>query len=348
MATACLETSTAIVKTPSNALPMLPPGCGHAVHVKNTFIEIDDPPPTKPTLFRTFTAPPGSARSCSGVETPSSRKDAAVPPQAGPLRQHDEATEGTLERTVTPDCWEAEGWVHASMLPNSSQPGMVPALTPAAYLEGKWQPLPLRQEEPSPPPTTPPRVTGDEWAPVPLKPHAVYAATLSWPAPASASAMIAVSPAAPAMAKPQTLPMEFCDETGYFRTLWRADARKLRGNERNAVSPPFETMPFKMILYPKGGVSFKKAKGKGLVQLKCEADLPEATANFRFRVSIGTGEKQQAARGPKVHNFAACAVCGLDKDEEDWDFESVVDPESATFVVCLEIEFLADAQLKQA
>jgi len=40
-------------------------------------------------------------------------------------------------------------------------------------------------------------------------------------------------------------------------------------------------------------------------------------------------------------------VCGLDKDVEEWDFQSVVDAESMTFVVCLEIVPLADARLGQ-
>jgi len=41
------------------------------------------------------------------------------------------------------------------------------------------------------------------------------------------------------------------------------------------------------------------------------------------------------------------AVCGLDKHEEEWDFQTVVDPETMTFVVCLEIVPLADVDMRQ-
>lgn len=97
------------------------------------------------------------------------------------------------------------------------------------------------------------------------------------------------------------------------------------------------------MIYPKavsdskGGASFKKSRGHGFVQLKCEAELAEAIANVRFRISIGSGDKLQPPRGPVSHNFSSSAVCGLPKDQEEWDFSSVVDPDSATFVVCLEI-----------
>jgi len=179
-------------------------------------------------------------------------------------------------------------------------------------------------------------------------------------APAGASSIAPLSSAIPA-AQPQTLTGAFCVNTGCFRALWWVDARKLRGNDKQAVSPHFEmslgdSLPsaaFKMMIYPKimndqkGGASFKKAKGRGLVQIKCEAELSEAIATFSFQISIGVGENKQASRGPKIHNFSASAVCGLEKDEEEWDFQTVVDPESMTFVVCLEIEPLADARMRQ-
>jgi len=156
----------------------------------------------------------------------------------------------------------------------------------------------------------------------------------------------------PAAAQPQTLIGGFCEDNCCFRTLWWVEARKLRANEKQAVSPTFEvslrdslpSVKFKMMIHAtvmsdqKGGASFRKSKGSGLVQLKCEADeLSKAAADFKFRISIGTGESFQAPRGPKAHNFLAGAVCGLDKDEEEWHFQSAVGPDSMTFVLCLDI-----------
>jgi len=151
--------------------------------------------------------------------------------------------------------------------------------------------------------------------------------------------------------QPQTLTRTFSINSACFRVHWTVDARKLRGNDKQAVSPPFElsfgsqfpNVTFKMMIYPKivndskGGASFKKAKGRGYVQLKCEAELSEAIANVQFRISIGSGDRQEDPRGPVSHNFSSSAVCGLPKDLEEWDFQSVVDQESMTFVVCLEI-----------
>lgn len=158
--------------------------------------------------------------------------------------------------------------------------------------------------------------------------------------------------APPPPPQPQTLTRAFSISSGFFRVHWTVDARKLRGNDKQAVSPPFELsfgaafnhVTFKMMIYPKvmndnkGGASFKKAKGRGYIQLKCEAELSEAVAQVRFRLSIGgSAGKSEEPRGPMLHNFAQSAVCGLPKEMEEWDFNSVVDNDSMTFVVCLEI-----------
>lgn len=150
--------------------------------------------------------------------------------------------------------------------------------------------------------------------------------------------------------QPQTLDRHFSIASGNHRIHWTVDGRKLRGNDKQAVSPPFElpfgsypSVTFKMMIYPKavnegkGGASFKKAKGRGYIQLKCEAELNEAIANVAFRISIGSGDQRQPPRGPVYHNFSMSAVCGLPKDNDEWDFHQVVDRDSMTFLVCLEI-----------
>mmetsp|Transcript_135946 Transcript_135946/g.271211 ORF Transcript_135946/g.271211 Transcript_135946/m.271211 type:complete len:391 (-) Transcript_135946:461-1633(-) len=389
MAAHDLDSPTASVETWMDSLPMYPPqfeGGGPAVRVRNTFLDIDDGLPDETSLVRAKTAPPGGARNGDRVECSSSDendKDAEGPSFPVPLPPPDVNIEDMLERTVTRDWYESREdwrWMHTGLTQNGSELGMVPIVAPPSTGVVTWPEdtaqLPPRQELP-PPPTTFPRVADDDRSPVSREFRTVSVvspAAPTRPPTTMAPVVAAVLPAAPTMAlgtsnmpsamhaaQPQTLTRAFCVNTGCFRTLWWADARKLRGNDKQAVSPPFDlsfgdsfpSMTFKMMIYPKamndlkGGASFKKAKGRGLVQLKCEAELSGAIANFSFRISIGMGDKKQAPRGPKVHNFSASAVCGLDKDVEEWDFQSVVDAKSMTFVVCVEIVPLADARLGQ-
>merc|ERR1719429_332401 len=144
------------------------------------------------------------------------------------------------------------------------------------------------------------------------------------PAPVGGAGSIEVSPApvpttipaalpgreAPIAApQPQTLTRTHSVYSGCYRVHWTVDAWKLRGNDKQAVSPPFDlclgsqlpSVTFKMILYPKvmndnrGGASFKKSHGRGFIQLKCESDLSgaQAIANVNFRISIGSGVTKQ-------------------------------------------------------
>jgi len=105
----------------------------------------------------------------------------------------------------------------------------------------------------------------------------------------------------------------------------------------------FTEVPFKIMISPKvtndgkGGTSFKKSKGTGFVQLKCEADLSRIDASVKFRISIGSGETLQGARGPISHNFSQRSVCHLPPGLDEWDFSTAVDRESRTFAICLEI-----------
>eukprot|EP00931_Biecheleriopsis_adriatica_P056466 TRINITY_DN33457_c0_g1_i2.p1 TRINITY_DN33457_c0_g1~~TRINITY_DN33457_c0_g1_i2.p1 ORF type:complete len:363 (-),score=84.37 TRINITY_DN33457_c0_g1_i2:118-1167(-) len=158
-------------------------------------------------------------------------------------------------------------------------------------------------------------------------------------------------PGMPSVPQPQTLTRSYSVQSGFFRVHWTVDGRKLKSNDKQTVSPPFElsfgsqfpSVTFKMMIYPqavaegKGGCCFKKSKGRGYVQLKCEAELAEAIAKVLFRISIGNGDFMKAPRGPVEHDFALSAVCGLDEHEAIWDFMEVVEQDSLTFVVCLEI-----------
>lgn len=142
-------------------------------------------------------------------------------------------------------------------------------------------------------------------------------------------------------AQPQTVTCAH-EADGVFRVRWTVDARKLKGNDKTVVSPPFEipskaTGTFKMMINPapsklKGGATFRNSSGRGYVQLKCDT-ASESTLRIRF--AIGHGEEEP--RGPLEHNFAFNGVCGLPKEIAEWDFTKVVDEAAKTFVVCLEL-----------
>merc|ERR1712176_760269 len=87
----------------------------------------------------------------------------------------------------------------------------------------------------------------------------------------------------------------------------------------------------------RGGASFKKAKGKGLVCLKCDAFKDKSVGGpMTFMISVGgrhDGEEHQSPR-QVTHNFAESNVCF---DHQEWNFQKAVDEISQTFCVSLEL-----------
>lgn len=152
--------------------------------------------------------------------------------------------------------------------------------------------------------------------------------------------------------QPQTLVHSEDASSGVRYVIWTVDAKKLRGSDKVAVSPPFEVEgspgQFKMMLCPKavsdrkGGASFRKAKGKGFVQIKCEAELGINIDNkLSLNVSVGNGRPdaywQSPLKDPVQHNFEDCGVCCLPAcPEDEWNFLRAVDEPSGTFAVRLE------------
>jgi len=135
--------------------------------------------------------------------------------------------------------------------------------------------------------------------------------------------------------------------TGCQQISWCVDARRLKGNVKQVVSPSFEicidsnntNAPFKMILHPrhvsrcKGGATFEQARGRGCVHLKCEGNL---SAEVGFRISIGSSNEKKYTRGPVFHRFADRAVAGLPRGNDDWDLFNMIDRETETFIITLE------------
>jgi len=116
---------------------------------------------------------------------------------------------------------------------------------------------------------------------------------------------------------PQTLTAAQSLTSNCFRVHWDVDARKLTGNDKRAVSPPFSlflgpdfsSVPFRILLHPKvmneakGGSCFRKARGKGFVQLKCEQKISRQVSDIAVRISIGSSSRKQPFRGPIRHSF---------------------------------------------
>jgi len=134
------------------------------------------------------------------------------------------------------------------------------------------------------------------------------------------------------------------------------DARKLKVKDKVVVSPAFALSPqmpgtFRMMMHPtttsdrKGGASFRKAKGKGNVSVKCESSVEEMH-HGHLSVSIQVRSPQdgsveisaeEAMRGPVIHNFAYSGICSLPKDEAEWDFAKATDEDTQQFVVVLRV-----------
>lgn len=139
--------------------------------------------------------------------------------------------------------------------------------------------------------------------------------------------------------------MTISEVEGYFRTEWVVDARKLKGTDKQIVSPPFEVtlvpgMPpfsFKMTLVPKtidrGGASFKKAEGVGHVQMKCHTDEDELKPLDRTRIRVSVGNEAQDIRGPFGHSFYDNLVFNLPKSQADWDFGAAADAAALALLV---------------
>lgn len=254
-----------------------------------------------------------------------------VPPAAGPVLEDQQFGRGTAVLHST------GGSLPSRMLPQAYSdrtplmpPSQVPCPDPftgSAWFSGssRGTPMPCMQQ-----------------APAATLPHNAVSSI------AVSSMPVSQSPLYP---QPQTLSCSYQTDLGLFEVQWFVDARKLRGNDKQAVSPPFE-LPlgphggsraiFKLMIYAKsttdrkGGACFKKARGRGTIQLKCQGDVLEASGDASFRIAIGSGVRAQPPRGPIAHNFASNAVRGLLEEEEEWDFATVIDDESLTFLVKLE------------
>eukprot|EP00931_Biecheleriopsis_adriatica_P056772 TRINITY_DN33667_c0_g1_i2.p1 TRINITY_DN33667_c0_g1~~TRINITY_DN33667_c0_g1_i2.p1 ORF type:complete len:377 (-),score=90.45 TRINITY_DN33667_c0_g1_i2:54-1184(-) len=138
---------------------------------------------------------------------------------------------------------------------------------------------------------------------------------------------------------------------GAYDVHWLADARQLHTTTVRLVSSSFMlnfgahcSKAFKVFLHPKvvinnkRGGGFKKAKGKGSIVLKCEAENMEGVPPLRVTFRVGRGSRMQQPRRVEQHNFAEQSCCSLPEAQQEWDFRSLVDEAFGSLTVSLRID----------
>eukprot|EP00933_Yihiella_yeosuensis_P075449 TRINITY_DN8485_c0_g1_i4.p1 TRINITY_DN8485_c0_g1~~TRINITY_DN8485_c0_g1_i4.p1 ORF type:complete len:546 (-),score=103.62 TRINITY_DN8485_c0_g1_i4:248-1885(-) len=184
------------------------------------------------------------------------------------------------------------------------------------------------------------------------------------PAPVVKAASIPAPPAAPPVEDTEALPpsgdlaanmIKCTDSTGGGSTYvhWAVDAKKLYSTDARIVSPQFMInvpeygpLPFKVSLHAKlvinnkRGGGFKKAKGKGSVELKCEAPHLDSSLELAFTIRCGRGATLQPPRGPILNNFTEKSCAGLPEGKDEWDFRSIAEGSgSGCLLVSVHVQF---------
>ncbi|CAE7795136.1 PUS7 [Symbiodinium sp. CCMP2456] len=337
----------------------------HVVVVKNTFIDLDDAP-RMPTLARVATTPARYVESSKGIEHDTD-EEASEEDTGGQVEEGTDAPPPPmpeLYRVATYDEYEAEtnwAWTVSSPTPDKPAAGYSGSAPIPSPIPIPAQPVPgTATIVVVPAPGTMPM--GGSPTPVPIPhgmappqrfdrwPQGIPMPTMTSlpeePREASTSPRPA-DPPAPAAPRAPVLQRAFSVNSRIFRIHWTVDARVLKSSDREKVSPPFEVsmdgqeIQFKLCLRPsltsesRGGASFRKAKGKGSVDMRCLSEISRSCV-MTFRVAIGKGSESHKVSRTMKHDFSQKPICQLEGDDE-WDFKTVTDEESQTFVVVLEV-----------
>jgi hypothetical protein len=123
---------------------------------------------------------------------------------------------------------------------------------------------------------------------------------------------------------------------------WEVDAKKLRTRDQQIVSHTFDISPqmsCRLMLRPtsmgdkKRQTTFLKSSGCGSIEFKL-VDIAGPAPHLDLNASVGKGARTQRLPGIVKHDFDWSSVCRLG---DEWDFRSVIDDESSSFVVCVEV-----------
>lgn len=131
------------------------------------------------------------------------------------------------------------------------------------------------------------------------------------------------------------------DTDGVLLT-WEVDEKRLRTRDQQIVSPTFDISPqmsCRLMLRPtsmgdkKRQTTFLKSSGCGSIEFKL-VDIAGPAPHLDLNASVGKGARTQRLPGIVKHDFDWSSVCRLG---DEWDFRSVIDVESSSFVVCVEV-----------
>ena len=87
----------------------------------------------------------------------------------------------------------------------------------------------------------------------------------------------------------------------------------------------------------KHGAGFKKAKGRGNIELKCFGSV-EGEHSTSMLVTVGSGGRKQKAREPVRHSFAEKSCCLLPKGRDPaWDLKAALCKETKCVELCIEV-----------
>jgi len=125
--------------------------------------------------------------------------------------------------------------------------------------------------------------------------------------------------------------LETSESEGQTLVKWCVDASKFSSNSGRLVSPDFqlhfpqqEPLTFRLMVIGGKNAGFKKAKGRGSLELKCFSAVPPGLQSITACVAIGAGESQRISPKPIKHNFVEKTCCQLRNGEEaSWDFKKL-------------------------
>jgi hypothetical protein len=129
-------------------------------------------------------------------------------------------------------------------------------------------------------------------------------------------------------------------------------AEVLDSRDRDILSQPFELnvgglVSFKLGLYPKAAangdsLSFKRAKGKGVVMLRC-TDSVRTQTKVQFRIAVDSAPSENPLHSdPVIHDFFEKPIAYLPAGLDEWNFKTKVHTSTDSFSVCLDILTASD------
>lgn len=123
---------------------------------------------------------------------------------------------------------------------------------------------------------------------------------------------------------------------------WVVDAKKLGTRDQQIISPSFEIChqtSCRLMVKPtsmgdkKRQTTFLKSSGCGSIEFKL-VESEGQVSQLGISLSVGKGARAQASPQIVKHDFRQSSVCRLG---DEWDFRSVIDAESSTFHVFVEV-----------